>query len=589
MNSKNNWDLTQIFKDEKDFNKNKDELYEIFDEIQKFQGCLCNSAESLYKCYSLYEKADEIFEKLYAYGMLTYHLDMANQESIKLFKQVENISTDFSIAVSYITPEIIAANEEDVRSFLNNEPNLSKYKRDIEEILDKKKHILSKQEENLLSNYSEIFANSENTYDIFTNAELKYGNIINEEGKEVELTDATYTNFLKSSDVNVRKQAFDLMYDSYKKYINTITELYLSRVKCVAITSKIRNYSSSLEKAVIHDDATIKVYNSLISTIDNMLDVNYEFMNLKKSLLKLDKMHMYDIYFNPLEQKKEKITFDDAKAEVIKALSILGDEYVGLLNEAFDNKWIDVYAKDNKRGGAYSLGVYGVHPFVLTNFIGDKRDVSTIAHELSHAIHSYYSNKEQNIIDANYTIMVAEVASTVNEILLSSYQIENEKDKYKKASLIYEMVENIRATLFRQAMFAEFEKIVHEKIESGTMLSAEDLNEIYLDLNKKYFGENVEVDDKIKYEWARIPHFYSCFYVYKYATGISSAIAIASKILNKEPGYVEKYKEMLKQGRTKKSVELLKMVDVDLESKKPYEDAINFYKKNIEELKEILK
>ena len=206
-----------------------------------------------------------------------------------------------------------------------------------------------------------------------------------------------------------------------------------------------------------------------------------------------------------------------------------------------------------------------------------------------HAIHSYYSNKEQNIIDANYTIMVAEVASTVNEILLSSYQIENEKDKYKKASLIYEMVENIRATLFRQAMFAEFEKIVHEKIESGTMLSAEDLNEIYLDLNKKYFGENVEVDDKIKYEWARIPHFYSCFYVYKYATGISSAIAIASKILNKEPGYVEKYKEMLKQGRTKKSVELLKMVDVDLESKKPYEDAINFYKKNIEELKEILK
>ena len=365
--------------------------------------------------------------------------------------------------------------------------------------------------------------------------------------------------------------------------------MYLSRVKCVAITSKIRNYSSSLEKAVIHDDATIKVYNSLISTIDNMLDVNYEFMNLKKSLLKLDKMHMYDIYFNPLEQKKEKITFDDAKAEVIKALSILGDEYVGLLNEAFDNKWIDVYAKDNKRGGAYSLGVYGVHPFVLTNFIGDKRDVSTIAHELGHAIHSYYSNKEQNIIDANYTIMVAEVASTVNEILLSSYQIENEKDKYKKASLIYEMVENIRATLFRQAMFAEFEKIVHEKIESGTMLSAEDLNEIYLDLNKKYFGENVEVDDKIKYEWARIPHFYSCFYVYKYATGISSAIAIASKILNKEPGYVEKYKEMLKQGRTKKSVELLKMVDVDLESKKPYEDAINFYKKNIEELKEILK
>ncbi len=245
--------------------------------------------------------------------------------------------------------------------------------------------------------------------------------------------------------------------------------------------------------------------------------------------------------------------------------------------------------KKTKGLGAYSMGIYGLHPFVLTNFIGDKRDTSTIAHELGHAMHSYYSDNNQNVLDASYTIMVAEVASTVNEILLSSYQIKNEADRVKKASLIYEMLEMIRATLFRQTMFAEFEKIVHAKIEEGQMLSAEDLNNIHYDLNKKYFGSSIEVDENIKYEWARIPHFYSCFYVYKYATGISAAIAIVSKILNGEPGYVERYKEMLKQGKTKKSIDLLKMVDVDLESSKPYEDAINFYKKNIEELKRLIK
>lgn len=588
MDNKYNWDLTQIFKNEEDFNNSKNELYKILSKIKEFQGKLCDSAENLYNCYCLYEKAEELFEKIYPYGMLKYHLDMANQDSIKLFKLVENIEADFSIAVSYITPEIIESDEEKIKSFFTEKKELNKYKRDIEEILEKKKYVLSKEAENLLSNYSEIFANSENIYDIFTNTELKYGKIKNEQGEEVELTDATYSNFLKSKDRNVRKEAFDLMYDSYKKYINTITELYLSRVKYSTITSRIRNYRSSLEKAVIHDDASIKVYDTLINTVNKKIDVNHEFIKLKKEILNLGKMNMYDIYLNPLELESEKITFEQAREEVLKALAILGEDYVSLLNEAFDNRWIDVYEKENKRGGAYSMGIYGLHPFVLTNFIGDKRDVGTIAHELGHAMHSYYSDKEQNIIDASYTIMVAEVASTVNEILLSSYQIKNETDKAKKASLIYEMLEMIRATLFRQAMFAEFEKIVHEKVEEGQMLSAEDLNKIHYDLNKKYFGDSIEVDEKIKYEWARIPHFYTCFYVYKYATGISAAIAIASKILSGEPGYVEKYKEMLKQGKTKKSIDLLKMVDVDLESSKPYEDAINFYKKNIEELKELI-
>ena len=377
------------------------------------------------------------------------------------------------------------------------------------------------------------------------------------------------------------------MYKKYSEFINTITEMYITNVKTKSTTAKLRKYNSTLEKAVDNDDASIKVYNSLIETIDENISVNYEFLKLKKKMLNLPEMHMYDLYVNPCEEGKYEITFEQAKQEVLNALSVMGEEYVNKLKEAFDNNWIDVYAKPNKRGGAYSMGVYGVHPYVLTNFVNSKRDVSTIAHELGHSMHSYYSNTNQTVIDANYTIMVAEIASTVNEILLSDYQIKNETDKNKKAELLYELLEMIRATFFRQAMFAEFEKIAHEKIENGQMLSSEDLNNIYYNLNKKYFGPDVAIDEQIKYEWARIPHFYSDFYVYKYATGISAAIAIATKIINKEAGFVDKYINMLKQGCSKKSIELLKMVDVDLESKETYLNTIKFYNEKIEELKGI--
>ena len=349
----------------------------------------------------------------------------------------------------------------------------------------------------------------------------------------------------------------------------------------------MRKYKSSLENAVLNDDSSIKVYENLVQVINDSLGANHEFMNLKKKMLNKNDMHLYDIYLNPVEKVQSKTTFEDSRKEVLEALSVLGNDYTEILNEAFENRWVDVYEKPNKRSGAYSLGVYGIHPYVLLNFTGDTRDTSVIAHELGHAIHSYYSNSNQNIIDSNYTIMVAEVASTVNELLLSHYQINKETDKSKKAALIYEMLEMIRATLFRQTMFAEFEKIIHEKISNNESLSSENLCDIYYELNKKYFGDSVIIDEEIKYEWARIPHFYSCFYVYKYATGITSAIAIASKIIKGEEGYTNKYKDMLKLGCTKKSIELLKLVDVDLETKEPYESAIKFFKDNLKELKSL--
>ena len=566
----------------------KEDLLKNLDKIEQYKGKLCNSAQNLYECYKIDELALEQFEKVYAYAMLTYHLDMSNQESIKLFKDAESLGTVFSTKTAFISPEITYADENKIKEYLETMPELEPYKRDILDILELKKHTLSQEAEDILANYSEVFSAPENTFDILTNAEFKFGTLINENGEEVELTDSNYSVYLRSKDEKVRKEAFNLMYKKYSEYINTIAELYLANVKTGVVTSKLRNYKSSLEKAVIHDDASLKVYDALIEAIDENIESNYNFLELKKKLLKQQEMHMYDLYVNPFEEGEDQITFEEAKNEVLEALSILGKEYIDLLKTAFNNNWIDVEAKPNKRGGAYSMGVYGVHPFVLTNFVNSKRDVSTIAHELGHSMHTYYSNANQNIINANYTIMVAEVASTVNELLLAHYQIEKEQDKRKKAEILYELLEMIRATLFRQSMFAEFEKNVHEKEENGEALASEDLNEIYYNLNKKYFGTDVKIDEQIQYEWARIPHFYSDFYVYKYATGISAAIVISENIIKQGEPYVKRYIEMLKQGCAKKSIELLKMVDVNLESKETYKNAIKFYKQKTEELEKLI-
>lgn len=587
MGEKYNWNLKDIFKDEQDFLKAQSQLNGRLQEIKGYQGKL-NLAQNIYECYNIYEKSLELYEKIYAYGMLKFHLDMADSDNIKLYKKVEDIGTEFEKVTAFITPEITNLDEETILRFINENEDLKRYERILKEIIDEKKHILSKEEENILANYSQIFSNMENTYDILTNTEFKFGKIKLPDEKEVEMTDATYTKFLKDKDENVRIQAFNLMYKKYSEFINTISELYLARARESTITARVRKYESSLAMAVNKDDSSMKVYDALIEAVHKNMDVNHLFMKLKKQLLGGGDMHLYDIYVNPVEEQDDEISFEDAKQEVLNALGVLGEEYIEKLNEAFNNSWIDVYEKPNKRAGAYSMGVYGVHPYVLTNFIANKRDISTIAHELGHSMHTYYSNKNQNIIDSNYTIMVAEIASTTNEILLAKYQIEHEVNKEKKAAIIYELLEMIRATLFRQAMFAEFEEKVHFEIEQGKMLSAEELNDIYYKLNEEYFGKDIVIDENIKYEWARIPHFYTPFYVYKYATGISAAIVIASNILKKKTGYVEKYIDMLSMGCTKKSVELLKMVDVDLEDIRTYEGAIDFYKELIKELKKVI-
>ena len=587
MNGKYNWNLTEFFENEEALDESIKELYNKLEKVKQFKGKLAHSVDELFDCYKTLEKALELHEKIYAYAMLKFHQDMSKQDAIKLYKKIEMITTEFSEAESFLSPEISKISDERLEEYLMD-PRMQEYEKSIRDIMKEKKHILSEEVEEVLAKYSEIFSSSENAYEIFTNTEFEYQPIVDENGEKQKMSSALFSKYLMSKSENVRKQAYESMYSLYKKHINTITELYLTRVKQRVISSKLRKYESSLDAATKNDDSNVKVYETLLKEVNKNIYLNHEFIKLKANLLNKEQVYMYDVYVNTLNVEETKIEYEEAKQIVLDALKPMGDEYTNTLRHAFENNWIDVYAKDNKMSGAYSLGVHTLHPFVLLNYINSSRDVSTIAHELGHSMHSFYASKNQNIINANYTIMVAEVASTVNEILLANYLINKETDNQKKMALINEQLDLIRSTLIRQSMFAEFEKEVHSKVELGESLTSENLNDIYFGLVEKYFGPSCVIDEYIKYEWARIPHFYRCFYVYKYATGITSAIVIASKILAGEEGYVEKYINMLSQGGAKDSLTLLKMVDVDLEKEETYEAAFKYFEKNLNELKKLI-
>lgn len=589
MDNSLEWNLTDIFKSEEEINETFNEIYDGIKELQKYKGTFKEGSEKVAECYKLLERLLELEEKTYAYSMLNYNRDMSNQEAIKLYKKAQKMITDFSAGASFIDPELSALEDGVLEKYLEENEVLNKeYNKTIKDIIKNKKHILSQDVEEALAHYSEVLGATENIFDVLTNTEFDYPSIEGKNGEELKVTDGLFALYLKDMDPEIRKQAFESVYSLYSRHINSIAEMYLSRVKTRCISSKLRHYKSSLDSATQADDASTKVYETLLDSVNKNLPLNYEYMNVKKKLLDIDKIHVYDVYANPLKIENSNVPYSEAKEIVLKALSVIGDSYTDMLKFAMENRWIDVEERPNKMSGGYSMGVHTVHPYILLNYVGDSRDVSTLAHELGHTMHSYYASKAQNIINADYTIMVAEVASTVNEILLANYLINKETDNRKKAALINEQLDNIRATLYRQAMFAEFEKAVHERIEKDESLTSDDLNNIYYELVKKYFGREVEIDESIKYEWARIPHFYRCFYVYKYATGITSAIAIATKILAKEPDYVERYIEMLSKGGKEGSLDLLKSVDVDLEKEETYELAFKYFEDNLNKLKELI-
>ena len=588
MNNGLEWNLNDLFKDEVELESAINELYNLIEIIRETKGKLSTSCEEVVKCYTNLDKALNLHEKIYAYAMLKYHKDMSNQESMKLYKRIEKITAEFSEVESFISPEMSKIDDIKLEEYLQDD-RIKEFEKTIKDIIKEKKHILSEDVEEVLAKYSEVFSVSENAYDIFTNAEFDYKDVKDENGNSLKMSEALYGKYMSKKDRTLRKNAYEEICSIYKKYINTITELYLSRVKYSTITARLRGYKSSLDSATNKDDSNLEVYNTLLNSVNKNMKLIHEHMELKRKMLNVEKVHLYDIYYNPLQKDDENLDYEKAKELVLKALSPMGNDYVEIVKYGFNNNWVDVYEKENKMNGGYNMGVYSVHPFILLNYMNTMRDASTIAHEFGHAMHSYYATKSQNYINSNYTIMVAEVASTVNEILFANYLINNESDEQKRKTLINDQLDLIRATLIVQTLFSEFEKNIHEKVEQGVALNSEDISNIYEDLLKKYYGESSVIDENSKYTWARVPHFYRCFYVYKYATGITAAIVIASKILAGEQGYVEKYKKMLSLGGSKDSLSLLKMVDVDLEKEETYNIAFKYFEKNLNELKNLIK
>lgn len=586
-----NWKFEDIYeKLDEDCRKELEEAKNIGKEIVDLKGKL-NNYDDILKCLKLETNLAKISEKAGAYTYLKYSQNMKDIETEKLSITVGNTFSNIEKELSFVTSEILENDDVFLEKMLDDE-RFSKYKISLERLFKEKKHILSKKEEKILTALGSKISYS-GIYDILTNLEMNYGEIEDSKGEKHTLTDAMYSKYLASEDRTLRKNAYERLYEKYMLHNQSITEMYISHLEVIKEELKLRNYNSLLESSSLSNGVSEDIYDILISAVNEMMEVNHRALAIKRKMCNFEKndYHFYDIYYNPLEDNLD-ISFEDGKKMVLDALSVLGDDYINVLKEAFANNWVDVYPKEGKENGAYSLGIYDVHPYVMLNHTGSLDDVSTIAHEIGHAMHSYLSSKAQDFETPDYTIMVAEVASTVNEILFAEYNISKEGDKKKKAKLLFDLIDRIRATLFRQTMFAEFEKYANEAIWDEKEITRDDLNAYYSDLIKKYFKDEVVESNEIMYEWSRIPHFYRPYYVYKYATGISSAIYIAKHILedgkNNERKYIEKYLDMLKSGGSKLSQDTLKIAGVDLEDKNVYKEAINYMNDKITELEGLI-
>jgi len=490
-------------------------------------------------------------------------------------------------ATAYIEPEILAIPEEQLKAMLDSEV-LAKYRTYFNRLLRKKEHILSSEMEELLAGAAEVGQGARDIFMMFNNADIKFPTITGEDGNPVEITHGKYVSLLESQDRSVREAAFKGLYESYGKFINTIAATYKANVKQESFFAKARKYPSSLAAAFDHSAIPVSVYDNLIETVHKFLPAMHKYVSIRKEKLGVDELHMYDVYVPLLADNDRKIPYEEAKEIVLEGLQPLGEDYIALLKEGFNNHWIDVYENEGKRSGAYSWGAYGSHPYVLLNYNDTLDNVFTLAHEMGHALHSYHSDAAQDYIYAGYKIFVAEVASTCNEALLIHHMLQKSGDDKERAYLLNHFLEQFRGTVFRQTMFAEFEKITHAKAEAGETLTAEVLCDIYYNLNKQYFGDDMVVDKEISMEWARIPHFYTPFYVYQYATGFSAAIAISTKILAGEEGIVEKYKKFLSSGSSLDCIDLLKLCDVDMTEPKPVEDALKVFEAKLEEFAKLV-
>ena len=582
------WELETIFETDELWEKEFEKLQQEIPKITNYQGKLGESAEILYELFTFQDEISERLGKLYTYAHMRYDQDTTNAFYQAMNQKAEILLTQASSTMSFIVPEILQIDVAKLKTFLEEKKELQLYQKTIDEILRQKAHVLSEREEYLLSEVSEALQTASQTFGMLNNADLKFPFIKDENGEEVELTHGRYIRFMESRDRNVRKQAFKAMYDTFGKFKNTFATTLVGNIKKDNFYAKVRNYTSARQAALDANNIPESVYDNLVETINDHLSLLHRYTALRKKVLQVDELHMYDLYVPLVKDVDMTVTYEEAQDFVLKSLAPLGKEYTDVIQQAFNNRWIDVVENRGKRSGAYSSGAYGTNPFILMNWQNNVNDMYTLTHELGHSVHSYFTRKHQPYRYGNYSIFVAEVASTCNESLLSEYLLNNLDDEKQRLYILNHFLEGFRATVFRQTMFAEFEHDIHIRTQNGEPLTADKLTEIYYELNKKYFGDQITVDEDIGLEWARIPHFYYNYYVYQYATGYSAATSLANQILTEKEVAVERYLEFLKAGSSDFPIEVLKKAGVDMTSKRPILEALQVFEEKLAEFEKLV-
>lgn len=582
IEEKYKWKLEDLYENKEKYDKDLIKLSELVDEFEKYKGKILENDNTLLETLLLDEKIDMLTNKLYVYANMKLHEDTRVGVNQELAGNLDITLANINERISFFVPELLEKDYSYVEKLIEKNDKLERFKFLLEVIFNEKDHILSKEIEALMSRTGNILSIPDNVFSNLNDADLVFGEIKDENGKNVELTKANYYIYSLSKDRRVRKEAFETLYKKYKELNNTFATIMNSNLQVTTFLTKTRKYSSPLNLYLDSNKIDENIYYDLIKTVNKNLDKMYKYMKLRKDVLKLDELHMYDMSVKLTEDSEKEYTFEDAKKIVLDALAPLGTNYIKDLENAFNSNWCDVYENRGKHSGAYSWGCYNAHPYVLLNYQSKYNDVSTLAHEMGHALHRYYSNKNQDYYYSDNAIFVAEIASTVNETLLNLYMLDKENEKMKKL-IINELLDDIKNTIYRQTMFAEFELTIHNMSFNGETLNNEKLNNIYYDLIKKYHGENVICDEYIKYEWSRIPHFYTPFYVYQYATGLSIAISIATRIYNGDAEMKDKYLEFLKSGSNDYPTNLVSKMGINISES--VNSALNTFNDLIEKYK----
>lgn len=580
------WSVKDLYSSDELWNNDYEKALKSTQEKSSFEGCVMDSADTLADALSESEKDDYITERLYVYAFMRYYEDTSDSTYQQMSGKAQMLAVKMSEKYSFLVPEIMAADDDKVARFLGSD-KIKPYRHLLCDMLSQKEHTCSQKEEKLLAMASQMADSPSDIFSKFNNADVKFGKVHDEHGDEKELTSAGFSVFMESRDRKVRKEAFYALYRQYKSYINTLAASYYGNVKQAVFFANARNYESTLQMYLSGSFIPESVYTNLIDTVNNNLDKMHDYVSLRKKTLGVDELHFYDIYAPLTSDYTVKVSYENAKETVLDALKILGDDYVSQVKKGYESGWVDVYENDGKRSGAFSWGAYGTHPYIFLNYTETLNDIFTLIHETGHAMHTYYSNETQPYTYAGYKIFVAEVASTCNEVILIDYLLKHSRSDEEKKYLYGHYLEQFKGTLFRQTMFAEFEMITHRMAQDGEVLNAESLCGTYKKLNEKYFGKDMVIDEEIAYEWARIPHFYTPFYVYQYATGFSAAVAIATKIINGDKEVLHGYREFLKGGSSMHPIELLSLCKIDMSKPDVIQDALNVFGSLIEDFKKI--